>query len=81
MSTKYPSQRLKVDAAAADEIKSHLIQQGGVEDKDIKSEHEVWRVRFSNTTLTYYKSGTLFCTASSDPSSKRFLENLKKLVE
>jgi len=70
MSAKYPSQKWRVDAATADEIKSYLIQQGGLEDKNIKSEHEVWRVRFSDATLTYYKSGTLFCTASSDPSIK-----------
>jgi hypothetical protein len=38
MSTKYPGQKWKVDTVAADEIKSYLIQQGGVEDKDIKSE-------------------------------------------
>jgi ribonuclease HII len=70
MSTRYPGQKWKVDAVTADEIKSYLIQQGGVEDKDIKSEHEVWRVKFSDATLTYYKSGTLFCTTSSDPSIK-----------
>jgi len=70
MSTKYPGQKWKVDAATADEIKSYLIQQGGLEDKDIKSEYEVWRVKFSDATFTYYKSGTLFCTASSDPSIK-----------
>jgi hypothetical protein len=51
MSTKYPGQKWKVDAVTADEIKSYLIQQGGVEDKDIKSEHEVWRVKFSDATL------------------------------
>ena len=70
MSTKYPGQKWKVDAATANEIKSYLIQQGGLEDKDIKSEYEVWRVKFSDATFTYYKSGTLFCTASSDPSIK-----------
>jgi ribonuclease HII len=74
MNTKYPGQKWKVDAVAADEIKSYLIQQGGMEDKDIKSEHEVWRVKFSDATLTYYTSGTLFCTASSDPSIKEVWE-------
>ena len=74
MSTKYPNQRWKVDAGTADEIKSYLIQQGGLEDKDIKNENEVWRVKFSGATLTYYKSGTLFSTASSDPSIKEVWE-------
>jgi ribonuclease HIII len=68
MSKQYPSKKWKVDAVTADEIKRYLIEQNGLEDKDIKSEHEVWRVKFSYATLTYYKSGTLFCTTSSDPS-------------
>ena len=74
MSTKYPNQRWEVDAGTADEIKSYLIQQGGLEDKEIKNENEVWRVKFSGATLTYYKSGTLFSTASSDPSIKEVWE-------
>ena len=69
MSTNIPPKKWKVDDdVIADEIKSYLIQLGGVEDKDIKSEHECWRVKFSGATFTYYKSGTLFCTAPSDPS-------------
>jgi ribonuclease HII len=81
MSAKYPSQKWRVDAATADEIKSYLIQQGGLEDKNIKSEHEVWRVKFSDATLTYYKSGTLFCTASSDPSIKGVWEFISSRAE
>jgi ribonuclease HII len=81
MSNKYPGQKWKVDAVTADEIKSYLIQQGGVEDKDIKSEHEVWRVKFSDATLTYYKSGTLFCTTSSDPSVKGVWELISSRAE
>jgi ribonuclease HII len=81
MSTKYPGQKWKVDAVTADEIKSYLIQQGGVEDKDIKSEHEVWRVKFSDATLTYYKSGTLFCTTTSDPSIKGVWELISSRAE
>jgi len=74
MSTRYPSQKWRVNINTANEIKSYLIHQGGLEDKDIKSEYEVWRIKFSDATLTYYKSGTLFCTASSDPSIKEVWE-------
>jgi ribonuclease HII len=74
MSNSYPSQKWKVDVDTAEEIKKYLINQGGLEDKDIKSEHEIWRIKFSDATLTYYKSGTLFCTASSDPSIKEVWE-------
>jgi ribonuclease HII len=74
MSVKYPSQKWRVDTNTADEVKRYLIQQGGLEDKDIKSENEVWRIRFSDATVTYYKSGTVFCTTSSDPSIKEVWE-------
>lgn len=81
MSGKYPSQKWKVDTNTADEIKRYLIQQGGLEDKDIKSENEVWRVKFSDATLTYYKSGTLFCTASRDTSIKKVWEFIASRAE
>ena len=74
MSTKYPSQKWKVGINTANEIKSYLIQQGGLEDKDIKSEYEAWRIKLSDATFTYYESGTLFCTASSDPFIKEVWE-------
>jgi hypothetical protein len=70
MIIKYPSQKWRVDINTADEIKSYLIHQGGLEDKNIKSEYEVWRIKFSDATFTYYRSGVLFCTASSAPSIK-----------
>ena len=70
MIIKYPSQKWRVDINTADEIKSYLIHQGGLEDKNIKSEYEVWRIKFSDATFTYYRSGILFCTASSAPSIK-----------
>ena len=81
MSGEYPSQKWKVDTNTADEIKRYLIQQGGLEDKDIKSENEVWRVKFSDATLTYYKSGTLFCTASRDTSIKKVWEFISSRAE
>jgi len=70
MSFTYPSQKWKVSAEAADKIKEHLIKEGGKEDANVKSEHEAWRVRFSDATFTYYKSGTLFCTGSNDIAVK-----------
>jgi ribonuclease HII len=76
MSNIYPSQKWKLNITTADEIKSYLIQQGGLEDKDIKSEYEVWRIKLSDATFTYYKSGTLFCTSSSDPFIKEVWKHI-----
>jgi len=53
----------KVERAIADEIKKYLLDNGGIE-KEVKNTNEVWRVRFSDSTFTYYKNGTLFSTPS-----------------
>lgn len=51
----------KVDETIAKEIKSYLLGNGGVEE-EVKSPHEIWRIRFSDSTLTYYQTGTLYST-------------------
>ncbi len=58
-----------INPIKAEEIKNYLLKNGG-EEKSIKSQHEKWRVRFSDSTFTYYKSGTLYSTQSnlSDPA-------------
>ena len=67
----YPGQKWKVLSDKAEEIKQWIIKKGGIEDKEIKSQYEVWRVKFSDATFTYYKSGTLYCTPSRDPAVKK----------
>lgn len=49
----------------ANEIKNFLLNIGG-EEKEVKTQYEVWRIRYSDATLTYYSSGKLFCTESDD---------------
>lgn len=59
----------KVDPSIAGEIKNYLLKNGGYE-QEVKSSDEEWRVRFSDSTFTYYKSGTLYSTPSNskDPA-------------
>jgi len=58
-----------IDSATADEIRNYLLKNGGKE-QEAKSQLEGWRVRFSDSTFTYYKSGTLYSTPSNsrDPA-------------
>jgi len=53
----------------AEKIKSYLLQSGG-EEREVKSPHEKWRIKFSDATFTYYAKGTLYSTPSNskDPS-------------
>jgi len=59
----------KVQKDLAEEIRRHLLSQGGIEE-DITSANEEWRIKFSDSVFIYYKSGTLYSTASRslDPS-------------
>ncbi|MHA1222426.1 MAG: hypothetical protein ACTSP3_04015 [Candidatus Heimdallarchaeaceae archaeon] len=45
------------------DIRNYLLDSGGIEQK-IKSEYELWRIRFVDTTFTAYKSGSLHSTPS-----------------
>ena len=70
-----------VDPTAAEEIKDYLLKNGGYE-QEVKSPHEVWRIRFSDSTFTYYKSGTLYSTPSNskDPTVFRAWQYIDSVV-
>ena len=52
-----------INSEKAEKIKVLLIENGG-EEQDVKSPHEKWRIRFSDSTFIYYKKGTLYSTPS-----------------
>lgn len=58
-----------VTTSIADKIKEYLLENGGIE-KEVNNPHEAWRIKFSDTTFTFYKKGTLFSTPSTskDPA-------------
>ncbi len=53
----------KIEPSLTNEVKKYLIDNGGNEE-DVKSPHEDWRVKFSDSTFTFYHKGTLYCTPS-----------------
>ncbi|MEM3464983.1 MAG: hypothetical protein QXU11_08100 [Thermoproteota archaeon] len=53
----------KLQNVAAEEVKKYLLEQGGVEE-EVGSVHEKWKIKFSDSTFTYYKKGTLYATPS-----------------
>jgi ribonuclease HII len=58
-----------IENITAEEIKVFLLKNGGIEE-EVKSPHEEWRIKFSDSTFTYYKKGALYSTPSNskDPS-------------
>ncbi|HHY35072.1 MAG TPA: hypothetical protein GX510_05495 [Firmicutes bacterium] len=59
-------QHVPKETAAA--IRGYLLREGGIEDPQLRGAAEVWRIRFSEATFTYYASGTLYSTPSQDPA-------------
>ncbi|MFX0202200.1 MAG: hypothetical protein ACFFCW_39315 [Candidatus Hodarchaeota archaeon] len=53
----------------AEQFKSYLLERGGLEES-VKSPHENWRVKFSDSTFTHYTKGTIYSTPSksNDPA-------------
>lgn len=62
-----------------DKIKNFLLNKGG-EEKEVKTQYEVWRIKYSDATITYYSSGKLFCTDSDDPSLKEVHNFIYSLI-
>jgi len=67
-----------VDKDKAEEIRKHLLECGGTEEK-VKSPHEVWRIKFSDSTFTFYSKGTLYATPS--PSSDPAVMDMWKYID
>lgn len=65
----------------AEKIKEYLLENGG-EDQDVRSEHESWRVKFSDSIFTCYKKGTLYSTPSNsnDPAVSRAWAHIESIV-
>ncbi|MGH2710301.1 MAG: hypothetical protein ACRDH9_03740, partial [Actinomycetota bacterium] len=57
----------------ATKVREHLVVEGGLAVGDAAGPAEVWRVRFRDTTFTYFTTGTLYSTASpsEDPGVSR----------
>ena len=70
-----------IDPLTAEEIKDYLLKNGG-EEQEVKSPYETWRVRFSNSTFTYYKSETLYSTPPNlkDPAIFRAWDYINNIV-
>ncbi len=71
-----------IENSVSEQIKSYLFDNGGTED-EVKSQHEVWRIKFSDSTFTYYKTGSLYGTPSNsdDPAVFEALKQIDSLVE
>ncbi len=64
---------LNVPEGVAASVREHLVKEGGIDAGDTLGPAEAWRVKFSDTTITYYRKGTLYSTASPtrDPAVER----------
>jgi hypothetical protein len=52
---------------ALEQVRRLLLRRGAVEDKDLKSPHEAWRVRIEGCVFTGYRSGTIYANGGDIP--------------
>lgn len=74
-----PNQRFKVSPKQSLIIKDKILSLDGEEDLNIKSATEDWRIWFLDSTITAYKTGTVYVTDSNDKSIleiHRFINSL-----
>lgn len=58
----------------AQEIKEWLIKNGGEEDKNINNQYEKWRIKYLDTTITFYKSSKKMTIYITDSDYSEILE-------
>ncbi len=68
-----------VEKDKAEQIKIWLIENGGTE-KTVNPPYELWRIKYSDITITYYASGKLFCTDSSDLTIEEIHKYIYSLI-
>ncbi len=71
----------KLDEQKAENIREYLLKMGGEEEK-VKNISEKWRVRFSDSTFTFYSTGTLYSTPSNsrDPAVENVWNYIDSIV-
>lgn len=59
----------KLNQEEGEKVKEYLLHQGG-EEREVKNTSEIWRIKFSDSTFTFYTSGILYSTPSNsqDPA-------------
>lgn len=70
-----------IEEEDSEKIRDHLIQKGG-EEKEAPGDYEEWRVRFSDSTFTFYSSGKLHSTPSNtnDPAVVKVRNEISSIV-
>jgi len=79
MNKKHPNQKWSLETSLAEKVKELLIKSNGNEDKNIKSEHESWRIKLLDATFTYYKSGTLLSTGTNETAVNKVWQQIDEL--
>jgi hypothetical protein len=61
-------------------LRAILIRRGAIEDKDLRSPHEFWRVRIERVVFTAYRSGTLHCSGGRLPELSFLYQTISEVL-
>lgn len=61
-------------------LREFLLKLGGIEDKDLKSSHELWRIRYAGSVFTAYRSGSIYCNGGDAPELPFLYEQISNML-
>lgn len=61
-------------------VRKILLRRGAVEDKELKSPHESWRVRIEKVVFSGYRSGSIYCNGGSIPELPFLYKSISELL-
>jgi hypothetical protein len=65
---------------ALEQVRRLLLRRGAIEDKDLKSPHEAWRVRIEKCVFTGYVSGTIYTNGGGIPELPFLYKSISDVV-
>jgi ribonuclease HII len=81
MEKRYSNKKWILASTLANEIKELLKKNNGIEDIEIKNKNELWRIKLFDATFTYYKTGTLFCTATNNDIVRKRQQQIDEIAD
>lgn len=61
-------------------IRDLLLRRGAIEDQELKSPHEAWRVRIECFVFTGYRSGSIHCNGGDIPELPFLYRSISDLI-
>src|SRR5438309_6571495 len=62
-------------------VRELLIKHGATEDRGLKNQYEIWRVRIEDTVFTGYRTGSIYCNGGKIPELPFLYQEISKHLD